>query len=290
MNSFIAQLVETLRKEKIETLLVKGQGIAQCYDRPFWRASGDIDLFLDDENYERAKEVLEPLADSVEEEFRTTKHQEMMIGGWDVELHGTLYTELKKNIDRTINCITKDTFEHHKFRKWQNGTTEVYLPIPDNDVIFVFTHILQHFFKWGIGLRQICDWCRLLWVYRGQINTKLLERRLKEAGIETEWLSFAAFAVDYLGMSEDAIPLYRNTSQHKKNAEQIMHIVLKCCNMGHNRDTSYYTKSPYVVRKIISLYHHTRNSIKLACVFPMDSIKIWNRMIVVGVRGGFQGK
>ena len=43
MNAFIAQIVQKMRDEDIYTLLVKGQGIAQCYERPLWRTSGDID-------------------------------------------------------------------------------------------------------------------------------------------------------------------------------------------------------------------------------------------------------
>ena len=45
MNAFIAVLIEKLRKEDIYAILVKGQGIAQCYEHPFWRSSGDVDFF-----------------------------------------------------------------------------------------------------------------------------------------------------------------------------------------------------------------------------------------------------
>ena len=34
MNAFIAELIGSLRKADIYTLLVKGQGVAQCYERP----------------------------------------------------------------------------------------------------------------------------------------------------------------------------------------------------------------------------------------------------------------
>ena len=69
MNEFVARLIDLLRKKDIYTLLVKGQGIAQCYERPLWRATGDIDLLLSDTNYEKAKEALVPLASEVEKEF-----------------------------------------------------------------------------------------------------------------------------------------------------------------------------------------------------------------------------
>ena len=56
MNGFVAKLIEKLRKNDIYALLVKGQGVAQCYEKPLWRVSGDVDLLLDDENYQKAKE------------------------------------------------------------------------------------------------------------------------------------------------------------------------------------------------------------------------------------------
>ncbi len=69
-----------------------------------------------------------------------------------------------------LDEIQQDTFEKDETRIWKDGETDVLLPHADNDVIFVFTHILQHFFKGGIGVRQICDWCRLLWTYRNEID------------------------------------------------------------------------------------------------------------------------
>ena len=59
---------------------------------------------------------------------------------------------------------------------------------------------LQHFFVGGVGLRQICDWCRLLWTYRERIDRDLLLRRLQEMWIVSEWKAFGAFAVEYLGL------------------------------------------------------------------------------------------
>ena len=82
MNYFIGVLVEKMREAGIYTLLVKGQGVGQCYERPLWRACGDVDFFLDDENYGRAKAFLKPLAASVEEEYVREKHLGMTIDPW----------------------------------------------------------------------------------------------------------------------------------------------------------------------------------------------------------------
>ena len=66
MNAFIADLIEKLRKNDIYALLVKGQGVAQCYEKPLWRSAGDVDLLFSDDNYDKAKMYLTPLASEVE--------------------------------------------------------------------------------------------------------------------------------------------------------------------------------------------------------------------------------
>jgi len=54
MNAFVAETIGALREQDIYALLVKGQGIAQSYEKPLWRPSGDIDFFLSKENYGKA--------------------------------------------------------------------------------------------------------------------------------------------------------------------------------------------------------------------------------------------
>lgn len=107
MNAFIAGLIENLRKNDIYTLLVKGQGVAQCYEKPLWRLCGDVDLLLSENNYKKAKKLLLPLANSHEEEYAYTRHLGMNLYGWEVELHGNLRGELTNRIDKELDSITK---------------------------------------------------------------------------------------------------------------------------------------------------------------------------------------
>lgn len=228
MNKFIERIIKKLRSDGIETLLVKGQGIAQCYERPFWRATGDVDLILDYENYRKASIILPSISSDVKKEQLDVLHLGMTIDGWVVELHGTLHSQLGERIDGLldINIIQADTFENKKVRVWENGETEVMLPASDNDVIFVFTHILQHFYNGGIGLRQVCDWCRLLWTYRNDLDSLLLESRLEMMGIMNEWKAFAAIAVDWLGMPKDIMPLYSSEKSGRKRQTEFFPLFL----------------------------------------------------------------
>lgn len=160
----------------------------------------------------------------------------MTIDPWVVELHGTLRSRLWWRIDKELDEVQRDVFYGGKVRSWMNGHTQVFLPNADEDVVFVFSHILQHFYKEGIGLRQICDWCRLLWTYRETIDRKLLEKRLRMMGVMTEWKSFAALVVDYLGMPVEAIPYYSDSRKWSRKARKIMTFIFETGNFGHNRD------------------------------------------------------
>lgn len=235
MNQFIEKLVGKMHDADIYTLLVKGQGIAQCYNRPLWRSSGDVDFLLSDSNYRKAKEFLLPLASDNKTDERYSKHLGMNIGQWYVEIHGTLRTGLSGRIDKVVDEVQKDVFYGGNVRLWMNGKTTVFLPSPDNDVFFVFTHFIKHFYKEGMNLRQVCDWCRLLWTYKGSLNHELLETRIRKAGLMSEWKAFAALAVDYLGMPMEAIPFY--DSRFKVKGERILKHILKCQPYSKIRDT-----------------------------------------------------
>ena len=130
MNEFVAELTERLRANDIKAILVKGQGIAQCYEKPLWRACGDVDLLLIEDNYEKAKKVLLPLASEMEQEYTHFKHQGMIIDGWVVELHGTLHSRLSGRVDRMVDEVQRDVFCGGKVRLWMNERTQVFLPAP----------------------------------------------------------------------------------------------------------------------------------------------------------------
>lgn len=275
MNAFIASIVSKMRAVGIYALLVKGQGIAQCYNKPLWRASGDIDFFLSTDNYQKAKSFLGPLANKTDNEKADISHLAMEIGEWEVELHGSLRGSLWRDVNKGLDEIQDAIFHDGAVRSWMNDKTQVFLPKADEDIVYVFSHILEHFFRGGIGLRQICDWCRLLWTFRAEIDIPLLKKRLSRMGIMTEWKAFAAFAVVKLGMPEEAMPLYSPEKKWLHKSQLILQYVLETGNFGHNKDNSYQNRFPYVVRKAISFWRVLKDTLKLIRIFPLDALKSW---------------
>lgn len=290
MNQFIAKLVEKMRHFGIYTLLVKGQGIAQCYERPLWRCCGDVDFLLSEDNYNKAKEVLLPMASSSETEEKYGKHLGMTIDDWTVELHGTMRCGLSRKMDSVIDQTQKDCFCGGNVRSWMNGETHVFLPSPDNDIILVFTHFIKHFYKEGVGLRQICDWCRLLWTYRETINVAKLKNRLRSAGLMTEWKAFSFFAVEYLGMPVEAMPLYESSSYWECKAKKICDFVLEEGSASQSKDNSFYKTKPYLSRKLISFGRKCGTLKRIAKIFPKNTMAFFPYIVFNGIRSVVRGE
>ena len=291
MNVFVADLFDQLRTAGIYAILVKGQGVAQCYEKPLWRSAGDVDLLLSENNYEKAKAFLLSLGEMTEPEEAGEKHLAMKIGQWEVELHGTLHIGLSSRVDRVLDKVQREIFYRGEVRTWMNGNTQIFLPDVNEDVVYVFAHVLQHFYKGGIGVRQICDWCRLLYTYKDSLDYDQIESLIKEMGLVAEWKAFGAFAVGYLGMPIEAMPLPEDNDSPnlKKKAERICEFILEVGNFGHNRDKSYYGKYPYFLQKCISAWQRVKDLARHARIFPVNSLRfffgIMHNGIISAVRG-----
>lgn len=289
MNSFVAELIGKLRSEKIFGLLVKGQGVAQCYERPLWRTAGDIDLLLSTDNYEKAKSALTAVADEVSEENVATKHQALRMKGFDVELHGKMPFLLSRRVDKGIDEVQKDCLMLGGVRSLRINDTDVFLPNADNDVILVFTHFLHHFFVEGVGLRQICDWCRLLWTFRDKLDVRLLEHRIHAMRLESEWKAFAALAVNTLGMPKEAMPLYdaskKDAEKWKRKGELVLNRIMECGNFGHNNDLSYRVKYKGITYKLVSLWRRLCDFVGMTKIFPMDAPRFFVTYLTNKMKG-----
>lgn len=290
MNNFIGVLVKQMQGKGINTLLVKGQGVAQCYERPLWRECGDIDLYLDKDNFGKARWLFKPLVQSMDPDNDYSQHVNMRYGSWIVEIHGNQKGSLSSRINRGMDEIHKNLFIDGKVRSTEIGNTTVYLPSPDNDVLIIFTHFVNHFYKGGLGVRQICDWCRLIWKYNDLINEDQLEQQIRRMGLLRVWKAFAAFAVEFLGMPNDAMPLYSNKKCWKRKANKIASFVIEVGNFGHNRDTSYYGKYPKLIRKMISMWRRFGDTIRHTSIFPLDSLKFLPCEVYYGIRATIKGE
>ena len=158
-------------------------------------------------------------------------------------------------------------------KKLGNIDSATILQLADEHIFLVFTHFLRHFFIEGVGLRQICDWCRLLYTYRDSLNYGLLESRIRSAGLMSEWKTFAALAVNILGMPDESMPFY--DARYNTKSEKVLKRVMKSGNMGHNNDLSYRSRYTGITYKVVAMWRRFKNFASLVPVFPLDAPKFF---------------
>lgn len=291
MNRYLASLISFLRSKNIYTVLVKGQGVAQCYERPLWRACGDIDLYLSKSSFIQARQLLRPKAQKVEPTNDDAEHinLEMKEGGWIVELHVNQHTDLSFKADKELEEVHNGIFLNGEIRSWDNNGVLVFMPSPENDVIIVFAHFIKHFFKGGLGLRQVADWCRLLWSNKETIDVVKLEKHIRKMALMPEWKAFASFSVDYLGMPEDAMPFYSDNEKWRRIGHYILDFIFESGNFGHNRDTNYYQHRWRLMKKYGSFKRKVSDIFRHMAAFP-DSIGFIPCIVYNGIKATIRGE
>ena len=200
--------------------------------------------------------------------------------------------------DDVVDEMLEDSLLKGRVSKWSVDETDVLLLNPDNHIVIVFTHFLRHFFIEGVGLRQICDWCRLLYSYRDSLNYELLESRIKAMGLMSEWKAFGALAIEYLGFPKDSMPLLNVnvdlnarsamplglSKNLKKKADRILELVLESGNFGHNKDLSYRTRYSGITYKIVAAWRRLKDFASLIPVFPLDAPRFYLTYILGKVK------
>lgn len=288
LNKVLAEVGKIFDENGILHTVVKGPSVAQCYDKPLWRAPGDIDFFLPQQSYEKAKSLLSHFAEVVEQENNRFDHIGLLYKGIVVELHGSLSTALSWHIDKHLLKIQNKLFAEEDFRCWKHSGREMNSPNVNDDLIFLFTHFLKHFYRGGLGLRQLCDWSRFLHKFTNIIDSLYLEKQLKTMGLMSEWKVFGCFAVKYLGLPQEEMPLY-DCFQEKK-ADLIWTFLKKSGNFGQNRYISGFSDKPYLVRKMRAFCIKTGDILMHVRIFPLHSFIFFYNFIGHGVRGVLEGR
>ena len=275
MNAFIAEIVAILREQNIYALLVKGQGIAQCYEKPLWRSPGDIDFFLSKDNYGKAVALFNNKYSNNKDGGRYSQEYAFYTDQWMIEVHGTLRTCLSSKVDKEVDTVQKSVFYGGNVRSWDNNGTLVFLPAPTEDVFLVFTHFIKHFYKEGMSLRQVCDWCRLLWAYRESLNYGNLELWINKAVLMKEWKAFYNLASRYLGMPDLGLRLTgveSATSRHSSNkfgsAHDSIADFMVC-------DSRYDKKAEKLMEFILGGYsgNKIKDTLQIAKIFPWKALR-----------------
>lgn len=191
VNEVLGHVVGYLRKNGVETLLQKGQGVAQCYPNPLLRMSGDIDLLVREEDFEIAKELLRqklPLVD--DDHYYKDLHSTFRCGEVEIELHATEFGSRNQETRERYRALCREMFREGNFRSYECEGVAIRLAPATFDAFYIFLHLVKHYYLQGIGFRQVLDLCLFLKTNDHEIDYDRINAWTEEFGLQKEWVAF----------------------------------------------------------------------------------------------------
>lgn len=232
LNRELANVVKLAGQIGARPVLVKGQGIAQCYREPLHRQPGDIDLYIGDEKFEELNRLLRAEATSEEEE--TYKHTTMMWHDVTIENHRVLISLSSPFMNRKLQRRIKQWADNPASLRTVNvEDCPVQMPPLEFDVVYVLLHAVLHFLNEGIGVRHVCDWMCLLHAYAGRLDKRQTAALLKEFGLTRAARLFGTIAVEYFGLPAEELPIAYQ-SRDLPDAQWLLDTILREGNFGRH--------------------------------------------------------
>jgi len=197
-ESVIAKLSNLFSDNSIDLLIIKGITISELYPIPYFRESGDIDIYLSDEA-EQANELI--LSLGMRKEGGIPKHSTFVVEGVPIENHYTFFDtvlEFKKEgllYQKMENILKSMLFEKKRLSPDYDNVSQL---SPQAAALHFIGHTFRHFCSLDMNIRQMCDWTMFFSKYEKNIDIELLSSQVKELGLEKFVCHINAFCSGYL--------------------------------------------------------------------------------------------
>lgn len=282
-NERLSRVILLLQSEGIHPILLKGQGVAQNYPNPVRRQCGDIDLYIGKKDYRRACELAVQKGIVSDETLESHKHFYFEWDGVVIEFHRIV----EKLPDPFINKKFQEWTQYHLHRNtlkvWNLNNTEVLLPPPNFNALYIFNHAFLHFIADGIGCRQLSDWVMYLHTFHDQIDRPELMKDLETFGLLRAWQIFGNIAVHELGLSKEEFPFY--TDKFRDISQKvILKDILLLGNFGRY-DPKWATRpAGYLSGKLHNFRMKNRRTLNLFSTIGGNVVLYYVYYLVIGIQ------
>jgi hypothetical protein len=196
----IGKLSSLLSENNIAPLIIKGITISKLYPVPYFRESGDIDIYISGKT-KQADDLISSLA-TQKKEKGIPKHSTFILEGIPIENHYTFFD--------TVLQFKREELLYQKMENMLNGmfsekmyqaikSDNIYQLHPQAAALHFIGHTFRHFCCLDMNIRQMCDWTMFFSKYKKDINAELLSSQIKELGLEKFVCHINSFCSAYLG-------------------------------------------------------------------------------------------
>ena len=282
LNNTLVSIVLELRKHGIDPVLLKGQGIAKYYPIPELRQCGDIDIYVGQENFAKSCEVIGAMStpEDHQGDIPSLKHFHTRIGSAFIEIHRYTDVYFQRWRDRFYQKVS-DRGMSNDLVPLEFGGVSVMSPSLNFNVFFIFNHFWHHFIADGVGLRQLCDWVRLLHENYGKIDLEYLTEVLRGMGLMKEWKVFGYIAVNTLGLPAAEMPFY--DGKYEKLAGKVLGLIMLEGNFGKENLRGHNRPKGYIAGKLYSFSKRFKRNFRVLRLFPKEALRHLFKVFFVGI-------
>lgn len=204
VNRSLSELYALLVSHDLNPILLKGQGVAQFYEKPLLRECGDIDLYF---NNERTFSIVTAYVRwcRIPVYKKPDKSLFYLWQGIEVEHHKRLFDLYNPFLQCYADRLECEKGYVQQVIHSQSGL-RITIPSPFLNLLMLDLHILKHALGWGIGLRQLCDMARACYKLHEEINTEEMEKVCTELGLSRWNPLLHAFLKEQLGLPVSCLP------------------------------------------------------------------------------------
>ncbi|MBQ8808113.1 MAG: nucleotidyltransferase family protein [Clostridia bacterium] len=178
---FMKKLSSELTSEGIGHCVLKGSSLASLYPVPELRISGDIDILIDPKDEKKTMEFMKERNFVIKERAKgaqnfEARHQKAGL----YEIHVQLFdSEFDKYVLRGKFKVNEP------FDVMTNSDgTKINVLGKEDGFYFATSHMIKHFVKDGLGLRQISDWLLYFQKYSKELDMERFNKTIKELNFE----------------------------------------------------------------------------------------------------------
>lgn len=275
LNNTLIRVVSLLNEAGIRSVVLKGQGLARYYPVPELRQCGDIDLYVDEENYEKSYDAIAQIASKIasREVIWDRMHYDAKIGHVMVEVHhkaDEIYSRRGAKLYKEIMAagLSKDLCPQ------RFGEIDVMTPNDTYNAFYIFGHLWRHFSSSGVGLRQFCDWACFLHTHVGNLDLPYLKRMLEDLDFMKPWQVLGCFLVTELGLPEEEFPFYNK--KYVSKVDTVREYVMTDGNFGVNILAGQEKRRGYLHGKWVTVKYYLLRFFRMFGIFPKHTMfRLW---------------
>ena len=141
-----AEISARLAAEGIRSVLLKGQGLAVLYRIPGHRQCGDIDLYVGEENYRKAINIIRNWNEIHNEQPEMTKHTCFEFKNVELEIHKRCLDIHELRVSKHYIILEKNELcKNDCLFYLSDSKIPVYVPPIEFNLFYVFFHAFNHF-------------------------------------------------------------------------------------------------------------------------------------------------